>query len=480
MTQLLQWRPRTGGTVIWIAVGCALLGAQLMVLWISGSFAYGIDPRYAPIWQLVALMVVSGIVFLTLLRAVPNTGTGRGLVLWVVGLGLVMRAVMLPSTPILEDDFYRYLWDGAVTSHGINPYAHAPSAAATPPGLGMLAAQSGDIVERVNYPGLRTIYPPVAQAAFAAAHWLAPWSLTGWRVMVIVFELAALGLLFALLRDMNRSPLWSALYWWNPLAIVQLTNAGHMDAIILPFVLGAIWLGSRGRVFLASGSLALAVGVKVWPVLLLPLLLGPIRSNRKKLITAATVFFILTGLLAVPVLLAGLDQTSGFLAYGRHWQVNDALFTVIAWLVANAATPLVAADFDTSFLARLLIGAGLLGTSLWLARGRVVDAETLSSHAMIVVAALFLLSPAQYPWYYVWLLPLLALTPRLSLLSLTALLPLYYLRFYFEARGEPGRFDHGVVWIEHLPVLALLVWEWLRAKRQSIDVSKTGGYGVAR
>ena len=29
---------------------------------------------------------------------------------------------------------------------------------------------------------------------------------------------------------------------------------------------------------------------------------------------------------------------------------------------------------------------------------------------MIVVAALFLLSPAQYPWYYVWLLPLLALT----------------------------------------------------------------------
>ncbi|MCG8692392.1 MAG: hypothetical protein MI806_14385, partial [Minwuiales bacterium] len=133
-----------------------------MVLWISGSFAYGIDPRYAPIWQLVALMVVSGIVFLTLLRAVPNTGTGPGLVLWVVGLGLVMRAVMLPSTPILEDDFYRYLWDGAVTSHGINPYAHAPGAAATPPDLGMLAAQSGDIVERVNYPGLRTIYPPVA------------------------------------------------------------------------------------------------------------------------------------------------------------------------------------------------------------------------------------------------------------------------------------------------------------------------------
>ena len=79
-----------------------------------------------------------------------------------------------------------------------------------------------------------------------------------------------------------------------------------------------------------------------------------------------------------------------------------------------------------------------------------------------------------------WLLPLLALTPRLSLLSLTALLPLYYLRFYFEARGEPGRFDHGVVWIEHLPVLALLVWEWLRPKRQSIDVSETGGYGVAR
>ena len=60
-------------------MGCALLGAQLMVLWMSGSFAYGIDPRNAPIWQLVALMVISGTLFLTLLRAVPNTGTGPGL-----------------------------------------------------------------------------------------------------------------------------------------------------------------------------------------------------------------------------------------------------------------------------------------------------------------------------------------------------------------------------------------------------------------
>ncbi|TVS21020.1 MAG: hypothetical protein EA424_01035 [Planctomycetaceae bacterium] len=33
---------------------------------------------------------------------------------WVIVVGLGMRALMMPSTPMLETDFYRYLWDGAV------------------------------------------------------------------------------------------------------------------------------------------------------------------------------------------------------------------------------------------------------------------------------------------------------------------------------------------------------------------------------
>ena len=149
-----------------------------------------------------------------------------------------------------------------------------------------------------------------------------------------------------------------------------------MDAIILPFVLGAIWLAAKGRTIWASASLALAVGVKVWPVLLLPLLLAPTLSDWRKTATALAVFAVTAGLLATPVLYAGLDETSGFLAYGRHWQVNDALFMTVAWLVNLAAAPFAGAGFDTTALTKLLTGSGLIATSLWLARRGAGDAES--------------------------------------------------------------------------------------------------------
>jgi hypothetical protein len=45
-------------------------------------------------------------------------------------------------------------------------------------------------------------------------------------------------------------------------------------------------------------------------------------------------------------------------------------------------------------------------------------------------------------------------------LLLTALLPLYYLRFWLDVRDQSLLFDHGVVWVEFLPVWLLLAREW--------------------
>ncbi|MCP5063626.1 MAG: hypothetical protein GY936_14360 [Ignavibacteriae bacterium] len=41
---------------------------------------------------------------------------------YIFGIGLVARILLVPTVPILEDDFNRYLWDGAVTANGFNPY----------------------------------------------------------------------------------------------------------------------------------------------------------------------------------------------------------------------------------------------------------------------------------------------------------------------------------------------------------------------
>ena len=82
--------------------------------------------------------------------------------------------------------------------------------------------------------------------------------------------------------------------------------------------------------------------------------------------------------------------------------------------------------------------------------------------ALLIVGGAFLLSPAQFPWYYTWLLPFLCMAPSWGFLSLTALLPLYYLQYYLSSSaGQAELFRNVVVWIEFAPVWVLLVWEWM-------------------
>jgi len=59
-------------------------------------------------------------------------------------------------------------------------------------------------------------------------------------------------------------------------------------------------------------------------------------------------------------------------------------------------------------------------------------------------------------------LPFLTIHARTSLLLLTPLLSLYYLRPYFSARGMAGIHDNGIVWLEFVPVWILLVWEYFK------------------
>jgi len=129
----------------------------------------------------------------------------------IVGIGIALRVITLPSTPVLENDFYRYLWDGALTAHGINPYLYSPAQALdpdsiVPPLVRQLADQSGAVVLRINHPHIRTVYPPVAQAVFAAAYTLHPWSLWAWKGVLACFDAVTLVLLLTALRGIGASP----------------------------------------------------------------------------------------------------------------------------------------------------------------------------------------------------------------------------------------------------------------------------------
>lgn len=461
----------------WLLFGLALLATQVAVLGLSTRFAYGAGVAHMPVLSYVAVAVLAGALYLALPSLVRRTPSDAAALGFMLGVGVMLRLCLFPSVPILEDDFYRYLWDGAVSNRGFNPYSYAPSAVSAglaPDELSVMARSTPLIFERINYPHLSTLYPPVAQAAFALAHWLDAWGLGAWRTLLMVADLATLGLLIVLLRCLGRSSLWSALYWWNPLLVKETFNSAHMDVLLLPLLLAALLLAIRRKPVWASASLALATGVKLWPALLLVVILRDVYPDVRKLMISVGVFSVLVLAQATPVLLAGVGSDSGFIAYGRGWEMNDALFMMVSWLAHGALGALAVPSLEPAFAARCAVAAIVLAITLWSVREPARDPTELSGRFLIVVAALFLLSPAQFPWYYVWLVPFLALQPRYSLLSLTALLPLYYLRFYLNARGQAVVFDYGVVWIEYLPVWVLLWWEWTQRRQPRVALGWSG------
>ncbi|MBI3949704.1 MAG: DUF2029 domain-containing protein [Acidobacteria bacterium] len=459
----------------WGLAGASLVALHVVLALLSSEFAYERDLITQPILTLIGLLLLAGAIYLLVIGRIPETPHRQGLLIGVLVLGATLRVGLLFSTPMLEDDHYRYLWDGAVVTRGMNPYAFAPSQMAggegdigsIPAPLRQLAADSGVIVSRINYPSLRTIYPPVAQAAFALAHWIQPWSLFAWRLVLLAFDVTTLGLLILILRALRLPLLWLTVYWWNPILTKETFNSAHMDVIVLPFVLGAVLLMLRDRHVWAAGALGLAMGAKIWPIVLLPILLRPILTNPKKLIPALALFGLLAGAMFLPVHAAGFDHRSGFVAYGESWEMNDALFMLILWGKQAFLQGMSIDPNHSQLFTRIIVAAIVVVWTAWLTRNQSDDPAGVWERCLLILAAVFLLSPTQFPWYYLWLLPFLVIRPRSSLLVLTALLPLYYLRFYFAARDRVEIFDYGIVWLEYIPVWYLLLRE-LYARRQRL------------
>jgi hypothetical protein len=453
-------------------MGTLLVILHLALIYISPRFAYEQDNLSKPILAFVGIEIAAGAVYLLISADIHRAKPSKGLLIWVILVGVVSRAAMFASTPVLEDDFYRYLWDGAVTARGANPYSFSPDEvlaaddeSSAPASLRQMSGEADEIIWRINHPELRTIYPPVAQAVFALAYRLRPWSLTAWRLTLLGFDIATLGLLALALRKLNLPMLSLAIYWWNPLLIKEAFNSAHMDLVVLPFVLAAVLLAISKREVSAAGALGLAVGAKVWPALLLPMIARSLFSQPKRLIVAIALFTLLSGAIFFPTFRAGLGESSGFTAYGQSWEMNDALFMLILSASKAAVSGFGYESHHGKLLARLLIGVALGALIIWRMRKQPGTGSQLCENCLIIVAALFLLNPAQFPWYFIWLIPFLALRPRRSLLLLTMLLPLYYLRFYFSARGNVKVFDQGIVWLEDAPVWLLLLREWFVARR---------------
>ncbi len=411
----------------------------------------------------VAGVVVAGAVYLL---SVAAGRRARVTVAAVFVLGLLMRFVLIltPPLPNPQDDYYRYLWDGSVAAQGLNPYRYSPDEAieaasqraGRDPRLVAAARPAREILPRINQPQLTTIYPPVAQVGFAAAYQLQPFSATSLRIVFLSFDLATFVLLVRLLRRLGLSPGLSLVYWWNPVALNWIYGEVHMDVMVFPFVMLAILFTLSSRPVLTGASLAVAVGVKLWPVALLPVLAWRWHGKWREMLAASLSCVILSFLLLSPMVFAHSNAAAGLWTYAETWENNAGLYSLL-----ESALALWMSTVDAALLARLITAALLLAWIVVVLRKQRETPQALLRACLVVTAAIFLLSPAQFPWYYTWTLPFLVFWLARALLAYTVLLPLYY---FVEAHP-------WIVWLEHAPFWLVLALDWRRSRRHAPPVA---------
>jgi len=393
---------------------------------IAIEFQVGTTTADHPVILLVSLLIAAGMVWVMLIpllkRLASHYRSAGGLVMVTILIGLGLRAVFFGSTPIYEDDWNRYLWDGAVITQGISPYTYSPNDILTDNGetvvnLRALSFDNNDFVRRINNPSLTTIYPPAAQVVFALSAIITPFDLDSLRSLYLLSEAVAFFLMVKALAIFGRSPLWVSLYTLNPIVIFTGFNAIHMDILLVPLILATIIL-VRKRPIWASVVLSIATAVKLWPLILGPVLL---RSHRKafgQYMGYGLLLGLLSLVLCLPLLLS-LGESSGLSAYSSQWQRSSFIFPFLenglAILTANPERN-----------ARFVVAALVTAVSLWLGLAAKASFENLPNALLLLTLALLLLSPTGFPWYTIWFAFLIPFIPLYGAAILCMSVSLYY------------------------------------------------------
>ncbi|MCP4157395.1 MAG: DUF2029 domain-containing protein [bacterium] len=228
-------------------------------------------PAQTVIKYMVIFSVTFGLTAAAYLLLKKKTGstpsfTKREL-LTVLVFAFIFQLTLLPSAPEMSDDIYRYIWDGKLQAHHINPYTYAPDDPA-------LSHLHSEILPRlVNFPHIKTIYPPAAQLLFRLSYLLSGESITGLKALFTLFQLASCLLFYLILRQRNQHPALLLTFAWNPLVIMETSLNGHLDILMVFFLLLSLALLDKNHTSLSAIALACAVLAKLIPIVLMPLYL---------------------------------------------------------------------------------------------------------------------------------------------------------------------------------------------------------------
>ncbi|TNE52665.1 MAG: hypothetical protein EP338_14320 [Bacteroidetes bacterium] len=366
----------------------------------------------------------------------------------------ILLLIPLFSFPTLSNDYYRFIWDGELLSRGVNPYDFKPNE------LILLPEFSG-VYFRELYDGMGslsqenyTCYPVINQcyflisAVFSDHIWI---NVVVLRILVVGTMLLGAVYLEKLLDICKLSASRSLIFLLSPLFLIEVVQNLHFEGVMISFTLMGIYYMHRQHWLLSAICWALAIHIKLLPLVLIPFWLRYLGWGKSMLLGSLTL--VLTAVFALFL----IDQSNymNFLEslrlYFQQFEFNSFL---LHWYIEYGRWRFGYNRIQTfgPYLSRLATMAMLVFA--WL--GNHFSLQQMLLRMTFALFCYYLLSSTVHPWYV--LLPLV-----LSVFSgyRFAILwsGLIFLSYYWYVDGMNTRLFRAFTILEYGLVIVYLAYE---------------------
>ncbi len=424
------------------------------------AFAYGKFAYFLERKDFVELILTFSVLFLCYYFLLKSEIPLKKL----VGLSIFFRLIFLFSEPVLSDDYYRFIWDGTLNLHGINPFLHLPK----------FYIESGnetsgltpELFRLLNSPEYFTIYPSLCQWVYSLGA-LAPEgnylaSAIIMRVCLLLAEIGSIIYLQKILKYLGLDSKKVLLYALNPLIIVELVGNLHFEAFMICFLLMAIFYLLKGKNRISALFFCLSVISKLLPLMLLPLLwlkLGWRKSLQYYMLVGLGVLVSFLPFLSLEMI-AHLSESVNL--YFQSFEFNASLYYLIRWIGYQLSGYNLIKYIGISLPILVLLAISIMtfvGKTAW---------KNIIQKMMWAFSVYLFCATIVHPWYISTLVAFCLFTNFRFPIVWSFLALFSYATYQTTAYTE----DLSLVGLEYAILFGFLIWEIPMKNGEKLEFSK--------
>ena len=391
-------------------------------------------------------------------------------------IAVIARFSFLACYPLLSDDVWRFLWDGLLWHHDLNPLI------ATPQQLmdqNMVSGERfGMLFAKMNSPDYYTVYPPIHQLVFyiSTISWDTIDSIITMRALIIMSEVWTCFLLIKLLNHFKMPVYWALIYALNPLIIVELTGNLHFESFMISFLLASFLALAKKRYALSGALMACSIAVKLLPLMFVPAFFFYLLERNKEVRNKQkwtssplfSFFFILLSslILFFTPLFIGIDIghfLSSIDLYFQKFEFNASMYFVLRQL------GIWITGYNQIAIIGPLLGLIAMSMIIWLSiSARKADIIGLVKICLISFIIYLCSTTTVHPWYLALPIALSVFQPRLWIIVWSYLIVLSYSLYSIN----PIR---GMEWLLVLEYTVVLII-WYREQKKSASQGEADFY----